>query len=280
MAAALALALGSAAYTIYNSESQKKKAKDIRKNTTRPNYEVPAAVNEMVAKTRFNAGKYGLPGQAQIEAKLDENAAGTRRSLQELGLSPFAMMGAIASTQKQTDNAVSGLGIKAAEYKDRAEGLHLNSLGVLAGEQNKKWAWDKQEPYLDATAAASAYENAALRNQEAGVNSALKAGSNYLMMQEMRNEGYGGYGGGYRNPGVNVDGNYRSPITPMGSQLTVPESITNQRGGGYNGGGTPYRMNSSDISSAQLKMEMEAKLGMPLTDSEFLEYARQFGYQF
>lgn len=274
MAAALAIAAISAGYGIYNAEQQKSKAKKIRNSTTRPPYEIPSAVNDIVAKTAFNAGKYGIPGQAQIEAKLDESAAATRRSLKELGLSPFAMMGAYSASQKQTDNAVSNLGIKAAEYKDRAEGIHRNSLAMLAGEQGKQWNWNKQEPYLDDMATASAYENAGIRNEEAAVQGLLKSGSNYLLMEEMRSGGYGD--SPLRYPGNNVDGNYRAPVAggsiaptgPTGAPAEIPVSQS------------PYRFNSSDIDMATLKSQMEASFGGPMTQAEFLQYARLAGYQF
>lgn len=290
MGAALGLAAAQLAYGLYNANKQKQEAKKIRKNINRPDYEIPQATKDMVARARFSAGTTGIPGGAQVEAKLDSSGAAHRRSIREAGLSPVAMMGAFAASQAITDQQKTNLGIAGAEHQDRATGVYLNTLRDLAAEQGREFNWNKIEPYLDQTSAASALENAGMRNEESAVNTALGNTANIVLMNRTGNNT------GFQTTGypANVDPNFRAPQTgygatvpPANNGVQIPGALNyregdltmrDSSGGAENLGPVRPAFNPADPSMQALKQQLETQYGYRLSDTEFMEIARLYGY--
>lgn len=275
-------------YGIYNSEKQRKEADKIRKSTVRPKYRIPDATKELVRKTAFDAGTYGLPGQGQMEARLDQSGAATRRSIRESGLSPAAMMAAYAASQGVTDSQQTQIGINAAQHRERANSIYNQSLQLMAGQEQNQWDWDSKEKYLDATAAASALENAYLRNQESAVNTLFGNVGNMMMMNNSNNANF--QTGSYP---ANVDPTYRAPQTgygqtvPSGNGVEIPGTLNYREGdttmrdssvGAENMGPVRTAFNPADPSMIALKQQLETQYGYRLSDTEFMEIARLYGY--
>jgi hypothetical protein len=287
MAAAIVLSLAKYGYDLYQSEAQKEKAKEIDKNTKRPKREVSPATNELVRRTRFNAGKYGMPGQAQVEAKLDRATAGSTRAIKDMGISPYAMMGAFGRTEQARNQSLENIGIKAAEYKDRQEGLYQSALRQLGTEQNQNWQWNDQQKYLDAAAASSALKNASLRNQEQAIYGGLQAVGQYAQM----NRGADPYG--TPTPANPTTANpFAPPMAATGNAPSGPFDANQYAqqlyGGPYTAPKTPYTGSLSDSPSpmgpirfdpysqdvAAYKDQFASIYGYTPTDEEVMQYYR------
>lgn len=269
MAAAIIGLIASLAYTGYQvaqSEKQKKQARAAAKQP-RPTRDTPAAMKEMVNKARFNAGKFGVPGQGQLQSQMDRNVAGQVRNIKEMGISPVAMAGAFGQTQQLQNESQERLAIAGAQTKERNEGIYMNSLQQLAMEENANWDWNAKQKYLDAMAAASALRNAAALNQEKAVYGGINAVSQYAQISG------GGGGGTNRTYPAGVDPNYRAPQrSPQLMGYSGAPGADIQKQSAMDRGMGPVRYDPySDDAQAYKQQFMQVYGRMP-TDEEAMQY--------
>lgn len=165
---------------LFTAFGQKRKADQLAK-TPRPNYEIPASYKEWLNQAKFNALTTGLPGQAQREAKLAEQSAGSLAALERSQQSPSAMLAGIAAVDKNSKQAGADLAVKGAEYRANQQGQYYNALKNMGSEQAKQWEWNKKSPYLNAMASASALQNAWRRNLQGGIEGLSKIGQQAAM---------------------------------------------------------------------------------------------------
>lgn len=126
--------------------------------TKRPAYEIPQAMKDYLAQTKFAAGVYGLPGQGAIEAKLGRQTAATQRAIQQSGQSSASQLAALAAADQSTKESVAELGVEAAQYRAARQNELYSAERAMAQEQKAAWEWDKQMPYLDAMRTAAKLE--------------------------------------------------------------------------------------------------------------------------
>lgn len=202
-------ALGASALNRYvTSRKQLKKAEQYAK-TERPDFEIPQAVLDYVNRSKAAAGTYGLPGQGILENKIYRSGAGTNDAIYQSQQSPSAMLQGIIANDANTKEAITGIGVDAANYKAANEDQYDQALNQLGDWQYRKWEWDKQKPYLSAMAAASSYENAGMLNQQQVFDDVASMISNFAMMPGNGKQGNPGMTAGEANGSSNV-----APIAP------------------------------------------------------------------
>lgn len=124
----------------------------------RPPYEIPQAMKDYLAQTKFEAAKSGLPGQGTIEAKLGRQTASAQRAIQQSGQSSASQLAALAAADQSTKESVAELGVEAAQYRAARQNELYSAERAMAYEQKAAWEWDKQMPYLDAMRTAARLE--------------------------------------------------------------------------------------------------------------------------
>ena len=132
------------------------KAKQIAKNTVRPQYSAPNAFLEALSMAEMRALDPNLPGQGMIENKLGADLSNTIRGIQEMGGSSGERLAAMSAASDNKMNATLDLGVQAANNRLANERALQAALGRAADYQDRAWEWNKKQPYEDAVAKAAA----------------------------------------------------------------------------------------------------------------------------
>lgn len=154
-------------------------------NPVRPSYEIPKAAQEELTLSRMGLNGR-MPGAAQAEERIDQNAAGSGYRLQKGATNSSQLLSGLSGIQLNSNIAARGLMESEAVDRARREAIFRRSLGVMAGFQDKKWQLDKYEPFQDAARTKAALVGGGLQNLAGGVNQSL---SGLLAGQMMQNGG-------------------------------------------------------------------------------------------
>lgn len=145
------------------SRKQKKLAEKFGQ-TPRPGYEIPQAYKDYLAQAKFNAAVSGLPGQGQLENKLQRQQASTiARSAQSQGSAAERNIAA-AAADYNTKQALEDTAYDAARFKAARQQELYTAEQQMAKQQLAQWDWDKKQRYLDAMGAQSALTEASNKN--------------------------------------------------------------------------------------------------------------------
>jgi hypothetical protein len=148
---------------LQKSAKQKKMANEFGK-AQRPGYEIPQAYKDYLAQTKFNASVSGLPGQAQLENKLQrQQASSIARSIQSQGSAAERNMAAAAG-DFATKQTLEDTAYDAARFKAARQQEYNTAQQVMAKQQLAQWDWDKKQRYLDSMGAQSALTESANKN--------------------------------------------------------------------------------------------------------------------
>jgi hypothetical protein len=150
-------------FKLITSAKQKKMANEFGK-AQRPGYEIPQAYKDYLAQTKFNASVSGLPGQAQLENKLQRQQASTvARSIQSQGSAAERNMAAAAG-DFATKQTLEDTAYDAARFKAARQQEYNTAQQVMAKQQLAQWDWDKKQRYLDFMGAQAAGTESANKN--------------------------------------------------------------------------------------------------------------------
>lgn len=155
--------------------SQAIKASRIARQTKRPEYKVPGAIQEGTAMAR-NLAQTGLPGYQTMQDNLSGQTAGAVRSIKEAGGSGPEKLAAIAGAYGSQMGQQRNLGVQNAQQRVANQRALQSQLGVQAGYQDKAWQWNQQDPYIQAMDAARRLREAANQNIYGGMKGMASAG--------------------------------------------------------------------------------------------------------
>ena len=132
--------------------------------TQRPSYEIPQALKNYLGQAKFNASVSGLPGQGQLENKLQRQQASTiARSIQSQGSAAerdmAAAAGDYATKQSLEDTAYDAARFKAARQQDL-----YTAEQQMAKQELAKSEYEQRKPYDEAMAATAALHQASSEN--------------------------------------------------------------------------------------------------------------------
>lgn len=199
-------------------------------NATRPNYNIPQEIlnNQRLAQGAYNtASAYGLPGQAQMEARAGRQTAASMQALQNSQMNPGAQLAGLSAIDQNARNMQESLNMKAAQYRAAEMARTRNELmganKVLAGYQDRAFDWNKKAPYTAAMQGSSAMRYGSINNLMNGFNT-LATGAAGVAAR-------GGFNGA-ANPGV--------PGSPVAG---TPEAFGSPIAGAFNQGTGLYNAN-------------------------------------
>lgn len=154
---------------------QKREAEAIRKGTTRPTYETPMKAKKMESIAEQQATQ-GLVGRSTLEDRLRSSTAGAVRATEEVATSPASRLAAITATYGQEMEGMEDIAMADAKARLEAANRLARTYGAMADYQDKEFAYNKQAPYEEAMAAASALTGAGMQNTQGMLEGVSRAG--------------------------------------------------------------------------------------------------------
>jgi len=154
---------------------QKVKSNRLIKNNKRPtlNYPIPSEYYENMMAAKNMAGVSGLPGQGQIENRMDAQGANAISLASQSQQSPASIMAGVSAMSNNLMGAEADLGVKGAEFKAKNLAEYFRANEQLAGAElnkfNNDWDWNQAQPYLSAMSAASALREGGAQNAFSGL---------------------------------------------------------------------------------------------------------------
>jgi hypothetical protein len=148
---------------------QKAQADKLRKQFDQPMYAIPQGMQEAYGLAQSRAFDTSLPGQSLIEAGIDRGQAAANRAIMESGLSGAERLAAINAGAGNRMDANTQLAMQMAQQQQQNLANYQNTLGQLAGYQEKQWQLNKQQPWIDAMEAANRLSEAGSQNIMTGL---------------------------------------------------------------------------------------------------------------
>lgn len=233
------LSLASSAPSLLTSWYQWDRADKLSKDLHRPDFEIPASEKAALASAKAQAEMTRLPNQSQIEGRLDRVSADKLSSVERLAESPSAALNAAGSIYGQQMDKENELGIAAADMKLKNQEIYREYLDRMGEWENKKWSWDKAEPYLAKAKAIAALREAAIKNGSSGVSNIFGGLSNMFLADHFDdkhtswlNQLLGGEDGGNNGSGGGSIGDYK--ISDNNQSLTGDPEFSTSGSSGLN----------------------------------------------
>lgn len=132
----------------------------------RPEYVVPTAITQAEAAAERNASMTGLPGQATMQGRIDENVGSALYNIKQQGGRPAA----IADVLSKKNEADLNLGLQGANFVQGMQRDLQNVKANVARYQDKAWDWNQQDKFQEEAAASSALQQAGMHNIFQGIN--------------------------------------------------------------------------------------------------------------
>jgi hypothetical protein len=168
---------------------QNKRANELMENNVRPDYEIPAEIDQIVQMARVLASQNELPGQDIIEEKIGGTLGNQVRDIRDMSSSSAAALSALSRSYGNTVAQQRDLGISAAQNKQRLQELLMERLKMKAQYQDKAWKMNELDPYLETAATASALKQAGLTNIYSGIEGAGRSVSQAALSKGMMETG-------------------------------------------------------------------------------------------
>lgn len=255
-AAMIGLSAAQSGMQIAQGISYRRQAKKYAK-TKRPKYEIPQSLKDYVSATKFEAGRYGVAGQGQIEARMARQMAGAQRAIQQSGQSSASQLAAISSLNQQGMEQQAELGIAGEQARTgRLRDLY-GAQRIMGQQEQAQWQWDEQ-PYLDAMHTAAELERGGTQMLMQGAQGLAQTGMSAI----------GAFGGG-KTGDVTAAGGATEPLPDTGAAAASTNRIM--------GGKVPYMDIGYEAEEGfnlptQLTNQMNSELYGTEVDDELSDY--------
>jgi hypothetical protein len=155
---------------------QKREAKRLRESTTRPVYETPMSAKKALNIAEQQATQ-GLVGKSIREDRLRSSTAGAVRATEEVATSPASRLAAITATYGQEMEGLEDIAIADTQARLEAANRLSRAFGTMADYEDREFDINKQRPFEDTMAAASALEGAGMQNKQGALEGLSRAGA-------------------------------------------------------------------------------------------------------
>jgi hypothetical protein len=155
---------------------QKREAERLRKSTTRPTYETPMSAKKMQGIAEQQATQ-GLVGRSILEDRLRGSTAGAVRATGEVATSPASRLAAITATYGKEMEGMEDIAMADTQARLEAANRLSRAYGAMADYEDKEFAVNKQAPFEDTMAAASALTGAGMQNVQGSLEGISRAGA-------------------------------------------------------------------------------------------------------
>ena len=155
---------------------QKREAERLRKSTTRPTYETPMSAKKMQGIAEQQATQ-GLVGRSILEDRLRSSTAGAVRATEEVATSPALRLAAITATYGQEMEGMEDIAMADTKARLDAANRLARAYGTMADYEDREFDINKQRPFEDTMAAASALTGAGMQNVQGALEGISRAGA-------------------------------------------------------------------------------------------------------
>jgi hypothetical protein len=155
---------------------QKKEAERLRKSTTRPTYETPLSAKKALGIAEQQATQ-GLVGRSVLEDRLRSSTAGAVRATEEVATSPASRLAAITATYGQEMEGMEDIAMADTKARLDAANRLARVYGTMADYEDREFDINKQRPFEDTMAAASALTGAGMQNVQGALEGISRAGA-------------------------------------------------------------------------------------------------------
>jgi len=192
----------------------------------RPKYEIPQGQLQALGQARSLASSQEMQGQSQAEQALNQQLALGGQLAMQTADSSASALGALQNMfANRMANQNSLAGQAESSYLNRQAAV-TDQLANTAQYQQAKFAWDKQQPYLDTMAAKSANIGAGLQNMVGGLEGIGGAVAGYGMNKALLDSlGTQGTQGQTKSLGTSIIGATLTPEYNTGPTKTTDELI-------------------------------------------------------
>jgi hypothetical protein len=213
---------------------QNAKANRLMESNVRPDYEIPAEMQQTLDLVKMMTTATEMPGQSLLEGKLDAQFANQTQDIKDVSVSSADALSSIVNAGGRQQMVMADIGYQAASRKDSMNQLLMQTLGNMATYRDKAWELNKLQPYLDTANTASAMKQGGMTNLYSGLEGLSRAAGGYLTAKAQMGQDVP-VGGDGATPDL-PDGTNPNDMTPM-----TPRSVTGYGGntGGLAGGTMP-----------------------------------------
>lgn len=166
---------------------QKREAERIRRETVRPVYETPVSAKKSLSVSEQQATQ-GLVGRSILEDRLRSSTAGAVRATEQVATSPASRLAAITAAFGQEMEGMEDIAISDAQARLEAANRLSRAYGAIANYEDREFDINKQKPFEESMAAASALTGAGMQNVQGAIEGISRVGGAGL-------SGLGGDGG-------------------------------------------------------------------------------------
>lgn len=167
-------------YKTFTGIGQEKRGYDLLNKTKRPIYYRPDESVEALKLAQIEANNGGLPGQPIFENNISAAAAtGLDTLTRTAGSSGDLLDGAIKLKANEMD-AINDLNVAGANKQTQDIQNLQQQLGIQSGYADKEFSYNKDQPYQNAMATASAMIGAGGQNKFSGLDDIAGMGTSLL----------------------------------------------------------------------------------------------------
>lgn len=155
---------------------QKREAERIRRETVRPVYKTPMSAKKALNVAEQQATQ-GLVGRSILEDRLRSSTADAVRATEEVATSPASRLAAITATYGQEMEGMEDIAMADAQARLEAANRLARAYGAMADYEDREFDINKQRPFEESMAAASALTGAGMQNVQGALEGISRAGA-------------------------------------------------------------------------------------------------------
>ncbi|WP_017731261.1 hypothetical protein [Nafulsella turpanensis] len=151
----------------------------LTKTPKRPEYKPAAAIVEAEQTAERESNASLMPGYAQAQQGIQQSAANALQNVTKTAQSSGDILNSVGGIQGMQNRSLSDLVRMNMQDKARRKAVHMQSLGALAGEQQRAFQYNEAEPYQNAIQTKSALFGG-------GLQTLSDAAANYSAYAQMK----------------------------------------------------------------------------------------------
>jgi hypothetical protein len=157
--------------SMFTAKKQAQEAARIEANNPRPVYKRPQEYGTALDITEQLAYSPNFAGRGYMEEQVGANTANTLRAINEMGLGGAEGTALMSNIYGQEQEGRQEIGVMGAEQQNQGLLQLLQQLQIGAGYSDQEFDINKQQPYEQGAAAASALRGASMANKDVGRSS-------------------------------------------------------------------------------------------------------------
>lgn len=158
--------------------AMKRRGIEMAASNVRPTYDIPEEVDSSINNIR-SLMSVELPGASIMRNRASGITANTVAAAEGAARNPSDVLYALGNANENEQQANENIGIAGANNFLKENEEYRKALMTKAGYQDKKFAYNKDQPYQDKARAAANLIGAGIQNEHNGMNTILSSFGNF-----------------------------------------------------------------------------------------------------